>query len=58
MTDKFSKAGVPPNDREIAQNAILKLVRALARQAAREDYERATQDLRKPRKRALKPPQK
>jgi hypothetical protein len=41
-----------------ADESILKLARALGREAAREDYAREKEDWRKkPRKRILRPPQ-
>jgi hypothetical protein len=52
MSDKFSD----DEERKLAREAILKLARALARQAAREDHKKSKQDWRKkPRKRVLKP---
>ncbi len=58
---KRTKASDSADDEsyKLAFESILKLARALGRQAAREDYERERNDWRKkPRKRVLKPPAK
>jgi len=56
MSGDSRKSGPKNDDRIIAKEAILKLARALARQAAREDHERENREWRKRRrKRILKP---
>lgn len=56
MKSRKPEPGAAGGDR-VAKEAILKLARALARKATREDHQLAENDWRKkPRKKVLRPP--